>query len=271
MPIRVSCHLITWGEAFRQALTEAAGLGFGAVEPLTHHALQYEKDVAAFRELLDEHGLVLSGLYAAGRFSDSFKRSDVIAYNVRVARFLRECGSNRLVLGPEGPRPESGMTREMLKAAAETINETAKRCMELGVKACIHPHLWTEIQDEWELDAIMEWTDPECVFLCPDTAHMAKAGMDPLAVMQRYKDRIAYLHLKDASLGAGTADGEEGTVFCELGRGDIRLKEIMDFLKETDYDGWVTVEIDRSLSTPLQSLTVCRDYLQEKLGIPVQG
>ncbi|SEN30135.1 sugar phosphate isomerase/epimerase family protein [Lihuaxuella thermophila] len=278
MTIRISCHLITWGEDLLKGLAEASGLGYRACETFTHIALQYENNVAAFKELLQQHNLVLSALYGGGRFSDKSKRQEVIDYNTRVARFLQACGSDRIVFGPGGPRPEGGMTPDLLKTAAETINEAAKRCFDLGVKACVHPHLWTEIQDEHEVDAIMELTDPDYVFFCPDPAHLAKAGMDPVEVMRRYKDRIAYLHLKDVTLDDGDADSvsvSSGTealpIFCELGLGTVNLPGIVDLLKEINYDGWMTVEIDQSTSTPLNSLTICRDYVEQKLGIPIRG
>lgn len=146
------------------------------------------------------------------------------------------------------------------------------------MKACVHPHLGTEIQDENELDAIMEMTDPGYVFFCPDTAHLTKAGMDPVEVMRRYKDRIAYVHLKDITPDEVDVEtfpilsgNEAMPIFCELGLGPIDFKPIIRFLKEINYDGWLTVEIDKSTSTPLNSLTICRDFVEQKLGIPIQG
>ncbi|HET7615668.1 MAG TPA: sugar phosphate isomerase/epimerase, partial [Bacillales bacterium] len=165
---------------------------------------------------------------------------------------------------------------EMLKTAAETMNEAAKSCAELGVKACLHPHIGTEIQYEHELDAIMEWTDPKFVHFCPDTAHLAKAGMDPAKVMKKYRDRIGYVHLKDISPEEADAkqfpilSGNEAMpIFCELGLGTLNFDPVMELLRETNYNGWVTVEIDQSTSTPKQSLQVCKDFAEERLKLPV--
>lgn len=277
--MKVSCHLITWGEDLLKGLEEASQLGYQACETFTHIALRYEDKVEEFKELLANNGFVLSALYGGGTFSDKSKQKEVIEYNTRVAKFLAACGSDRIVFGPGGPRTEGGTTLEELKIAAETINEASKRCSDLGVKACVHPHLWTEIQNENEIDAIMELTDPNYVFFCPDTAHLTKAGMDPVAIMRRYRDRIAYLHLKDVTpedeLDAEKfpilTGNEALPIFCELGLGTINFQPIFNFLEEIGYGGWVTVEIDQSTSTPYQSLQICRDFVEQIFGLPVRS
>ncbi|NUK30273.1 TIM barrel protein [Parageobacillus sp. VR-IP] len=270
--MKVSCHLITWGEDFLKGLKEASELGFRACETFTHIALKYEERLEEFQSLLATHHFQLSALYGGGRFSEKGKREEIIEYNTRVAKFLAANKSDRIVFGPSGPRREGGTSLEELKIAANTINEAAKRCYDLGVKACIHPHLGTEIQDENEIDVIMELTDPNYVFFCPDTAHLAKAGMDPLTIMKRYKDRIAYLHIKDVTPQEATSvltSDKELPVFCELGLGIIDFHSIITFLKNIHYDGWITVEIDQSTSTPYNSLKICRDFVEHNLGLKV--
>lgn len=273
----VSCHLITWGDDFVTGLREAGELGYTACETFTHIALQYEERVEEFKGLLAGAGFRLSALYGGGRFSDPAKRQHVISYNERVARFLVANGADRIVFGPAGPRTEGGTTLDELKTAAATINEAAKRCFDLGVKACVHPHLWTEIETRREIDAIMEMTDPRYVFFAPDTAHLYKAGMDPVEVMRAYHDRIAYVHLKDVTPEAPDMSkftaftGTEALpVFCELGLGPVDFAAVVDFLRSIEYGGWLTVEIDKSTSTPKQSLTICRDYMEQQLGIPIR-
>ena len=272
----VSCHLITWGDDFETGMAEAAALGYTACETFTHLALQYEDRMDEFKDLLSSHGFRLSALYGGGRFSDPTQRDEVIAYNERVARFLVANGADRIVFGPAGPRTDGGMTLDELKEAAKTINAAAERCYDLGVLACVHPHLWTEIETEREIDTIMELTDPRYVFFAPDTAHLYHAGMDPVAIMRKHADRIRYVHLKDVTpdepdMSQFTAftGTEQLPVFCELGLGPVDFAAVMAFLESIRYDGWLTVEIDKSTSTPNNSLRICRDYMQDTHGIPV--
>ncbi|WP_054024453.1 sugar phosphate isomerase/epimerase family protein [Bacillus sp. FJAT-28004] len=277
---KIAVHAITWGDNHQQALEEASKLNYRAIEPWPSFALQFEHHISQFRELLAQYNLELAALYggvtggASSTFADPSKRQDIMDYNLRLAKILSQCGAEHLVLGPGGPRHKPTSLEE-LKTAAATINETAKRTFELGVKACLHPHLWTEVQDENELDAIMELTDPDVVFFAPDTAQLTGAGMNPAELIRRYKDRVAYVHLKDVTKDGAVAkdfpllDGNEVPIFCELGLGKIDFDPILDALNAIQYQGWMTVEIDRSTSTPYRSLEICRDFVEQRLGIPV--
>jgi len=275
----ISCHLITWGEQFEQGLREVEELGFHACEPFPKNALVYEQQPEKLRELLASHHLRLSALYGGGRFGDATKRAEVVAHNTRLARFLAALGVDRLVFGPGGPRTPGGSTGEELREAATTINEAARACYDLGVLACVHPHLGTEIETEAEIDTIMELTDPRYVFFCPDTAHLTATEIDVPAMIRRYASRMRYMHVKDLRAGVveerrqqqSGAQVESGTerlpIFCELGLGVIDYTPIMQALHEVNYNDWITVEIDVSLTTPKESLQICHDYLQERLGL----
>lgn len=271
----VSCHLITWGGDYKTGLRQAAELGFHACETFTHQALEYEDRVEEFRALLASHNMRLSALYGGGRFSDPARRDEVVAYNTRVARFLAALGVERIVFGPAGPRTPGGTTDAELREAARAIDAAARACYELGVLACVHPHLDTEIETEREIDAVMAQTDPRYVYFCPDTAHLTAAGMDAAALIRRYGARMRYMHVKDLRRGvieerraAAAASGTERLpIFCELGRGVIDYGPIMSALDDVGYRDWITVEIDQSTSTPLESLRLCRDYLQQSLGL----
>jgi inosose dehydratase len=280
---KVAVHAITWGEDHFKALEEAAKLGYKAIEPWPSFALHYENRLDELKEILDGYGLVMTALYggAAGetgrKFTDPSKRQDIIDYNVQLAKLLSAYGAEYLVFGPGGPR-ERPTTLEELKEAAKTINEAAKRTYDLGVKACVHPHLWTELQDETEIDALMDLCDSDVVFFAPDTAHLTKAGMDASAVIRRYKEQVAYVHLKDLMPDNKSIKDfpmmlglEALPVFCELGLGSIHFQPIIEALADIQYTGWLTVEIDQSTSTPYQSLQICRDFVEQSLGVPVQG
>ncbi|HET7616058.1 MAG TPA: hypothetical protein VFK27_03790, partial [Bacillales bacterium] len=59
-------------------------------------------------------------------------------------------------------------------------------------------------------------------------------------------------------------------IFCELGLGTLKFEPVVSFLKEIDYDGWLTVEIDQSTSTPKESLRVCRDFVEDRFKLSVK-
>lgn len=278
---KVAVHGITWGHDYTRSFEEAALLGYRAIEPWPSYVLQFEGREAQLIETLDRYGLALTGAYggasgvAGRRFGDPAMQQEIIDDNVKLARILAKCGASHIVSGPGAPRSHA-TTPEEIRQAAVTINETAKRTLEYGVKTCVHPHLWTELQDEDELDALMALCAPE-VFFAPDTAHLTGAGMDAASIIRCYKDRVAYVHLKDLTSKDAKSEGiqmimgnEALTVFCELGLGTIDFQPVIDALIEIDYTSWMTVEIDHSTSTPLRSLEICRDYVEHKLNIPIR-
>lgn len=279
----IAVHAITWGQEHFRALEEAQELGYRAIEPWPTFVLEYEGREAELLEHLNRYGMVMSGVYggASGekgrKFIDPAKRESIIAHNVRLAKIISKCGAGNIIFGPGGPR-EGKTSLDDLKVAAKTISEASKRTLEYGVKACVHPHLWTELQDEDELDALMDYCDAETVYFAPDTAHLTGAGMDPAEVVKRYKNQVAYVHLKDLMPEEARIEdfpmlmGNEALpVFCELGLGPVKFQPFIAALDEIGYDGWITVEIDKSTSTPYESLRICRDYVEQQLGIPIKG
>ena len=77
---------------------------------------------------------------------------------------------------------------------------------------CYHNH-WYEIENQQaELRALCELTDPDLVSLCMDIGWVERAGYAPAEVSAEFLDRIRYFHLKDTQdskfvdLGEGTVD-----------------------------------------------------------------
>ncbi|WP_340394019.1 sugar phosphate isomerase/epimerase [Paenibacillus sp. FSL E2-0177] len=272
---RIAAHTITWGQAHFKALEEVSRLGFTGIEPWASFALQYEESPEQLQELMAGYGLEMTALYggtAGGqqqKFGNAANTSGIIDYNVRLAKIIAKCGADILVLGPGGTRDQPSSLEE-LKVAAATMNEVAERTYALGVKTCVHPHLWTELQDEKEIEIVMSLTDPRVVYLAPDSAHLLGAGMDPASIIRTYQDRVAYVHLKDLTDRSAATLDTQLPHFCELGKGSVDLHATIEALNEIDYSGWMTLEVDESLNSPYNTMEICRDYVEDHLKIPVR-
>ena len=55
----------------------------------------------------------------------------------------------------------------------------------------------TVVQTVEETTRLMENTDPKYVFLCFDTGHFTFAGEDPVAMLEKFADRVGHVHLKN--------------------------------------------------------------------------
>jgi inosose dehydratase len=277
--IRIGCHAITWGrDGLTECLTDLRDLHFRGIETFGFVADDFAGRTEEFKRLLAEHDLQLVSLYGGGQMDDPTRRDAVIEQNLTLARFLGANGAVPLTLGP-GRRPPGGPTPDDLREMAITMNEIGRRTQELGVLACCHPHWGTTIQERDEIARVFDLIDPRHVFMTADPAHMAKAGYDPVEVFQTYRSIIKYVHIKDyrplTPEEQARVEGSGGTAiipdFVELGLGIIDLPALIDVLKEANFTGWVTVELDRSTRGPRVSLEMNKAYLEETLGLRVDA
>lgn len=179
--------------------------------------------------------------------------------------FVADCGIKTItVQGKWGTEPS---TEADLKRTLDTVVKYGEICREYGVLPCVHPHHNTAIMYESDIDFIMGNTDPALVAFAPDTAHLVAGKCDPVKIIDRYKDRVCFTHLKDIKgmmKSGGLQDGVEVySNFRELGEGDIDFPAIFAILKSVNYDGYLCGELDRSRTTNKESAAITMKYLRE--------
>jgi inosose dehydratase len=142
-----------------------------------------------------------------------------------------------------------------------------------GVRATIHPHAGGYIEFADELARVVEDISADIAGLCLDTGHMDYSGMDPVATLRRYWDRVDYIHFKDiddAVYGQimrerirffGACD--KG-VMCPIGHGRIDYAAVRALLTELGYGGYITIEQERdprNTTGILEDLAASRSFL----------
>lgn len=144
-----------------------------------------------------------------------------------------------------------------------------------GIRATLHPHAGGYIEFADELDRLAADIGPETAGLCLDTGHLAYAGMDPVATLRRYADRLDYIHFKDidpqvfARIMTGRIrffDACAQGVMCPIGRGNIDYPAIRALLGELGYAGYITIEQERdprNAGGVLADLAASRSYLRQ--------
>jgi inosose dehydratase len=280
MAIRIACHAITWGRTnLREAMEGMQALGFHGGETFADVVDDYGLErVDEFKQMLAQYSFQMIALYGGGRMNEADWFEQVVAYNVRIARFLSAVGANRLVLGG-GTRRSGGPTRDDLLNQAHCMNEIGRRTLEHGVLACCHPHVRTTIEKLAEIDFVMEHTDPRYVALCLDTAHLRKGNPDvataEVDTFRKYADRVKYVHLKDwdpkraerQTVGGAAAATAVIRDFVELGLGVVDLKGCVQILRESNFDGWLTIELDYSDRTPFEAVSISKAYMEKEIGL----
>ncbi len=140
---------------------------------------------------------------------------------------------------------------EIFAAGAEKIAQAVKD--KYGMRTVFHHHCGGYVETPGEVDKLMELTNPELLGLCLDMGHFAFGGGNPVKALKKYYKRIWHIHFKDFDPKVGQEAVEncydyfksvEKGVFCELGKGNVDFKSIVNILNKNGYDGWIVVEQD---------------------------
>lgn len=161
----------------------------------------------------------------------------------------------------------SGMV-ENIRAIAELARDR------YGVRAVIHPHAGGYIEFADEIERIAADVPHAVAGFCLDTGHTFYAGMDPVEALERYADRLDYIHFKDIDKAVfDRVMGERIRFFeacaqgvmCPIGRGVIDYPAIRALLTRLGYEGFITVEQERdprNADGSLADVKASRDFLR---------
>lgn len=124
---------------------------------------------------------------------------------------------------------------EKLKKANRTANSK-------GLRLCYHAHAYEfdKYGSETYLEIILRETN---LLFEADTAWIYAGGENVRAYLEKHKDRIPLIHIKDI-----TADRD----YTELGNGVINFAEVIDFVRNSQVE-WLGYEQDLSKIGALES------------------
>jgi sugar phosphate isomerase/epimerase len=157
---------------------------------------------------------------------------------------------------------------DVIKKLADTLNKAGEKCKAAGTQLCYHNHAF-----EFEpvpggkgnlLDVLMASTDPALVGLEFDIMWSAVGGMDPIAVLQKYKGRIPLMHVKDLGPNITVRYNERvpKEAFKEAGAGVLELKQIIKAGMDNGTKHFF-VEQDQTPGDPMASLKQSIAYLKK--------
>ena len=184
-------------------LDEVASAGYRWIELGPYGYLPTRAD--QLREELERRDLQLSGgtvMAGLHRGQDALKTA--MSSCREVAALLTALGARDVVFLPEGYRDLDGsftqptdLTPEEWKSLTTGLSDVGKMLQEeFDVRLGFHPHADSHVDTQSRVERLLEDTDPEHVQLCLDTGHIAYCGGDNIKIIQRFPERIGYVHLK---------------------------------------------------------------------------
>jgi inosose dehydratase len=261
---------ITWGGNDRQAIEDIASLGFRGIQ-LRSNVIKEFGSPAELRDLLEKHQLKMVALSSGGVRIDPTLEADEIAKHTANAKFVHDVGGLYLQVTDERPK-DRAITAADYKRLGRLISEIGKRTADLGVSLGYHNHMGSLGERPEEVDQILQSADPRYAKLELDVAHYFQGGGDPAKAIEKYSDRLLFLHIKDVEPVPGNPDAKRPYRFVELGRGRVDLPGAFDALRKVNFRGWAIVELDvvpDKTRTPKEAGAISKKYLEEKLGVTV--
>jgi len=141
---------------------------------------------------------------------------------------------------------------------AETCNVIATALKKSNLAFAFHNHSFEfqQFDGQTGMQIFLENTDPNLVLLEPDVYWLQHGGEDPLAFLERNRNRILLVHLKDMAAGADRR-------FAAVGTGVLDFKAILR--KAGDVGAlWGIVEQDQCYDVPpLEALKVSFENLRK--------
>jgi inosose dehydratase len=274
---------------YRQMLDELADTGYQGTELGDWGYMPTEP--AALGSELSRRSITMLGAFVPVALKDNSGHEAGVHTAVKTARLLASVANKPmpfLVLADNNgsvPRrtlnagrinPEMSLSPSEWQVFAEGANKIARAVREAtGLRTVFHHHCAGYVETPDEIAKFLELTDPEIIGLVFDTGHyvFGSGDCDVLKGLNRFKQRIWYVHLKDCKLEVSRASAvhdwdyfeslRQG-IFCELGQGCVDFPAVLRWLKSASYQNFVLVEQDvlPGMGEPKDSALRNRQYLR---------
>ena len=221
------------------------------------------QDPSQLQDELDRRRLtVCGGTVFAGLHKGKEALDKAITEFSQEAKLLSAVGAEYLVHLPEqytdqhsGQSTESSdLDTEQWKNLVTGTDQLARVIFEeYGVKLVFHPHADTHVDTQDRIERFLDDTDPQLVNLCLDTGHVAYCEGDNLEIIQRYPERVTYVHLKsvDPIMRARAlaekmplSESVKLGIMCEPPYGEPDMPPLLEALSRLDREIYTVIEQD---------------------------
>ncbi len=223
------------GENMENAIAKVAEMGYKYVE----FAGFYGRSAAEVKKMLDDNGLICSGTH-----SDI---SGLLPTNImETIEYHKTIGNPNYIM----PSADVG-TLEKIKRFCDIVNYAKPIMAAEGINVGFHNHSGEFQIMPWGSTMHSEMEKGCGVDFEIDTFWAFNAGLDPIQVLERLKNRIHVIHVKDGFMGGkGTA----------LGKGEAPVKAVVEYASKNNIR--MVVESESLNPSGLEEAKVCIEYLK---------
>ena len=219
------------------------------------HGLGYQPHVALWedpvllRKKMDRCGVAFSQLDAAFPLSLPEGATLGVEYAVHTIRWARLAGCSRVDTTDDRNPPEGISGREVLDHMRRIYRQILKVAEAYEITINIEPHGHYTTKPEFMAE-MLSFADSPYLRMNMDTGNTFIAGQDPVAFLDRFKQRVSHVHIKDVSPSLAAASRGELTGIavshCAIGEGvnAANIRRVVELLAEHGYDGVLSLECE---------------------------
>ncbi len=248
--IKIGCETYTWamsGEKYKDKLEHilqvTSKAGFASIEPDTGFMGGFT-DPAVMKAALERNNTELSVLVHVEDWLNPQETDDERQRSDQWIDFMTHFPEAILLL-VQMPGNDRDNLKERQQNLLTCVNQIATRASDKGIVCSYHPNspMGSIYRTEEDYKILLNGLDSNVIKYTPDVGHMAKGGMDPLTIIQQYRELVNCVHYKDMY--------EDGT-WAPMGDGIIDFVGITKYLKQTGFEGWIIVEdeCDEAITDP---------------------
>jgi inosose dehydratase len=219
------------------------------------HGLGYQPHVASWEDPLiwrkkaEDHGVKFSQIDAAFPMSLPEGSSLGVQYIINTIRWAYLAGCKHVDttddrFAPKGLSDEKAL--EMMKRSYEQVVEVAQH---YDIIINIEPHGYYTTKPQF-MEKMLSFVDSPYLRMNMDTGNTFIAGQDPVAFLDKFKDKVSHVHIKDVSKSlAQSLRGELTGIAvsqCAIGDGVNRenIEKCINILADINFDGVLSLECE---------------------------
>jgi len=162
-----------------------------------------------------------------------------------VVRFTKDTDSNRKLF--EFGK-EIGLAYFSADPELDSFDSLDKLVDEYGIPVGIHNHGPGHKYAEIDVIAKVIKDHSPRIGCCIDTGHFLRSKEDPVRAVEVFDKRIYGVHLKDV---------KDANTFTILGKGDLRLADLLKELAKRKYNYTLAIEYEENEAAPMDDIRAC--------------
>ncbi len=241
-----------WSNNAQEVLDTLSRYGYKGVEWMGHLHFNTEEQLKTLAALTRKNGMEVANIMCSSDLvvPNEKKRSENVNYTIEKIKAARNASIEKVNLfsgpaewDPQATKigrdfPEGDAWKNLVDSMGKILEVAEQNDITITFEAAFG----MLVHDYYTLQEFLGYFPSKHLAVNLDPSHLILYGNDVSYAVKRLGKRIKHVHAKDA-VGKPPAQNET-FMFPQLGEGMVDWKGFFDALKESEYDGYLSVEFE---------------------------